>query len=35
MAQEKNPELQLLKSDIQEITVNVGCADTLMNTANK
>lgn len=31
----KNTELQLLKSDIQETTVQVGCAYTLMNTSNK
>lgn len=34
MAQ-KNPELQLLKSDIREMTVNVGCAHTSMNKPNK
>lgn len=31
----KNTELQFLKSDIQEMTVHVGCAYSLMNTPNK
>lgn len=31
----KNPALQLLMADTQEITVNVGCSHTLMNASNK